>query len=224
MQVVHGNPHQQPIERAKLAPYVPPHVPLPRQGISAGAPGTGAAMVDPVDLSPEARMIVENAVTAAPGNSAQSTAHRARAMMAEFSHAADMPFGKVVSGLANGSLELTPPAAVPPSEDGQEIAAPSDEGDGAEPPADPANPVEIVSDDPVAEGGQTEPAEETVTDGAAATIDEAPGESTATMDEAQGDPAIDVDLVALFDTGEEIVEIVAAAAADTPLNEMTQGP
>ena len=224
MQVVHENPHQQPIERVKLAPYVPPHVPLPRQGISAGAPGTGAAILDPVDLSPEARMIVENAATAAPGNSAQSTAHRARALMAEFSHLADMPFGKVVSGLANGSLELTPPAAVPPSGDGQEIAAPSDEGDGAEPPADPADPVEIVTDDPVPEGGQPQPAEGTITEGATATIDEAPGESTAAKDEALGDPHIDVDLVALFDTDEEIVEIVAAAAADTPLDEMTQGP
>ena len=157
-------------------------------------------------------MIVENAATAAPGNSAQSTAHRARALMAEFSHLADMPFGKVVSGLANGSLELTPPAAVPPSGDGQEIAAPSDEGDGAEPPADPADPVEIVTDDPVPEGGQPQPAEGTITEGATATIDEAPGESTAAKDEALGDPHIDVDLVALFDTDEEIVEIVAVIA------------
>lgn len=205
MQVVHGNPHQQQLERTNAAPYVPG----PNHGKSAGDTGTGSTIVDPVDLSPEAQEIVNNAIYTAPGNSAHSTAHRAREMMmmAEYSHLADMPFGKVVSGLANNSLDLTPPAAVPSPEDTAGIPAPTGEGDGAEAPADPSDP---VIDDPNPAGDEPEPTEETVTEGTTAAIDEAL-DATPTR----------ADLVALLEPDEGILEIVDAALEETPLDEVT---
>lgn len=205
MQLVHGNPHQHQLERTNAAPYVPG----PNHGKSAGATGTGSTIVDPVDLSPEAQEIVNNAIYTAPGNSAHSTAHRAREMMmmAEYSHLADMPFGKVVSGLANGSLDLTPPAAVSSPGDPAEIPAPTGEGDGAEAPTDPSNP---VIDDPTLAGDEPEPTEETVTEG-----------TTAVIEEPLGETPTEADLVALLEPDEEILEIVDAALEETPLDEVT---
>ncbi|MCZ6446615.1 MAG: hypothetical protein O6831_00055, partial [Alphaproteobacteria bacterium] len=118
-----------------------------------------------------------------------------------------MPFGKVVSGLANGSLDLTPPAADSSPEDTAGIPAPTGEGDGAEAPSDPSDP---VIDDPNPAGDGPEPTEETVTEGTTTVIDEAL-DATPTR----------ADLVALLEPDEGILEIVDAALEETPLDEVT---
>lgn len=93
---------------------------------------TGGPATEPVDqvtLSAAAQEI------SAHGNAANSPAHRARALIAERPELADMPFGKVVSGLIHNTL----PAAA--TSDATETA-PTDGAPPAvtdtEPPTDPA--------------------------------------------------------------------------------------
>ena len=73
--------------------------------IVADAPAAGASSTEPVDivtLSPTAQEL------SAHGNSANSPAHRARALLADRPDLADMPFGKIVSGLIHGTLPDAP--------------------------------------------------------------------------------------------------------------------
>ena len=77
------------------------------QGVSSGA-----RPADRVDLSPAARAMLEGSGdSAGPGKSGLSPAHRARALIAAQPELANMPFGKVVSGLIHGTLSLQPSAS-----------------------------------------------------------------------------------------------------------------
>jgi len=111
--------------------------------IVADAPAAGASSTEPVDivtLSPTAQEL------SAHGNSANSPAHRARALLADRPDLADMPFGKIVSGLIHGTL----PDA--PANDA------TDAGTVGDPPAvvdDPAAAPVGGDPAPVADGGAT---------------------------------------------------------------------
>jgi len=88
----------------------PPTASLAQGGPSG--PAGGFAVEDRVDLSETARSFLASADHAAgPGKSMESAAHKARAIIAENPHLANMPFGQVVSQLNHGTLDLTPPAA-----------------------------------------------------------------------------------------------------------------
>src|SRR4051812_21141349 len=68
--------------------------------VTGGSPPTEP--VDQVTLSAAAQAL------SAHGNAANSPAHRARALIADRPDLADMPFGKVVSGLIHNTLPDAP--------------------------------------------------------------------------------------------------------------------
>src|SRR4051812_37354195 len=83
----------------------------PQKPASSGADAlvTGGSPTEPVDqvtLSAAAQAL------SAHGNAANSPAHRARALIADRPDLADMPFGKVVSGLIHNTLPDAPASEV----------------------------------------------------------------------------------------------------------------
>lgn len=108
MHIPHGYPVnlQQQMERVGGAPPT----------VSAGhgkpsGPAGGFAIADQVDLSEAAKQFLGATDDCCGcGNSAQSAAHQARAMIAGNAQLASMPFGQVVAQLIHGMLNLTPPA------------------------------------------------------------------------------------------------------------------
>ncbi len=97
----------------------PPSVSADRQ-MPAGK-GGGFAINDVVDLSTKAKSFMATAgQTTGPGNSMNSTAHQARALIAEHETLAGKSFGQVVSNLNHGTLNLTSPVT-----DGEETGDPA---------------------------------------------------------------------------------------------------
>jgi hypothetical protein len=199
MQVVHGNPHHQQTERAEIPPIVPGQA----KGKPAAPQVTNSPVVDPVDLSPQARKFLESGTYTAPGNSAHSTAHTARRLMAEGGSFVEISFGKVVSGLANGTLN--PGDLVPGSGDPAAAVAPTVEGDGGDMPVvptAPTEPIDFVIDEPPVGGDELVPVEEIVAaDDEVVTEEEAP---------VAGD-GLTTGLVAPIDTDTEILDMFAPA-------------
>jgi len=219
MQVVQGNPHSQQIAQTGATSRGPG---VANHGKPTTSPAPTAPVVDQIDLSPAAQEMVNTAASTARGNSANSMAHQARAMMAEGNPALEgMSFGKVVSGLANGSLDLAPPPAepadaadVPATEDTGEVIAPTDPAEvvaGDE----PATTEEILAEEVVAEEIVTEEvvAEEIVPE---ETVIE---DSTAPVEEAPVEILPETEVVEIIDPDSEIVEILDAADEETPIEE-----
>jgi hypothetical protein len=143
--------------------------PAEKGAAKGGRPADAAAMPSPKPtslLAPETQAeIVEaasdTAETATPshGKSAQSPAHRARALLAgAYSDLAGLPFGKLVSALAKGgSLDALRTTSEPAPAEGSEPAP--TEGDVADTtaPTEPGESADVPATDSSSEG-TTDPA------------------------------------------------------------------
>ena len=164
------------------------HKPQKPASSSADSLVTGGSPTEPVDqitLSSAAQEL------SAHGKSANSPAHRARALIAERPDLASMPFGKVVSGLIHNTLPDAPASDV--TDTGAIGDTPAVIGD-AEPPAVP------VTDDPVPGAGTVDAGAPPTT-----TVEEPPAVPTADVV-----PPADVSTVDGGGAGEPIAPVPGA--------------
>ena len=147
-------------------------------------------IVDTVDLSPEGEAVVETGVVpTGPGNSSNSPAHQARALLASAAAAAgdtNIPFGHLVRDIARG-IEPSVFAEPPVTDEG---------GDGIEAAGDE---VPVVDDGTTTDGGGT--GEETPLIGEIPVIDD-----NETGDGGLGDTTPDAELLAEMTLMEQLLD------------------